>query len=98
MPRTAAAACTAPPAAPGGYTFRQGQDSSGPSLLEMGPAQAPADLAAACSDSEACAGFSSGGTLRGAGGQLQAWQGATPCDGFYERDLVQGEAARRHEA
>ena len=78
------------------YTWYAGKASSAENLGERQPEASPEELMAACDANEQCAGFTTDGWLKAAGGQLVEFDGAGVCDGYYAAQLdpsAQGEAA-----
>ncbi len=77
------------------YTWYAGKTSSAENLGERQPEASPEELMAACDANKQCAGFTTDGWLKAAGGQLVEFDGAGVCDGYYAAQLdpsAQGEA------
>lgn len=77
------------------YSWHAGKTSGAANLGERLPEASPEDLVKACDDNELCAGFTTDGWLKAAGGELLEFEGAGTCDGFYQAQLdpnSQGEA------
>lgn len=82
------------------YTWQAGKTSGAANLGERQPDASPEDLVAACDANELCAGFTTDGWLKSAGGELLEFEGAGTCDGFYQAQLdpnSQGEAGWRNQ-
>lgn len=75
------------------YTWFAAKTSSAANVGERQPEASPEELMAACDANEQCAGFTTDGWLKAAGGELVEFDGAGTCDGFYAAQLDnQGEA------
>lgn len=75
------------------YTWFAAKTSSATNVGERQPEASPEELMAACDANEQCAGFTTDGWLKAAGGELVEFEGAGTCDGFYAAQLDnQGEA------
>ncbi|PRW20899.1 RNA helicase [Chlorella sorokiniana] len=69
------------------YTWLAGKASSAENLGARQPEASPEELAAACDANEQCAGFTTDGWLKAAGGELVEFEGSGACDGYYQAQL-----------
>lgn len=75
------------------YTWFAAKTSSAANVGERQTDASPEELMAACDANQQCAGFTTDGWLKAAGGELVEFDGAGTCDGFYAAQLDnQGEA------